>query len=101
MSDIAHELKVRPLATAHNGRLTVPGASYVLLSPQERDEAATKMERQRDALADARGALNLALLADGLNNEIKGRLRTAWLKVGDVLGCGVEQKADGGPNVKG
>lgn len=37
------------------------------------------------ALVDARMALNLALLADGLCADIKNSLRTAWLKVGDAL----------------
>lgn len=39
----------------------------------------------REALRDARTALGLALLASGLDIEIKNRLRTAWLKVGDAL----------------
>lgn len=42
-------------------------------------------KRLRVALHDARMGLNLALLASGLDSEIKGRLRTAWLKVGDAL----------------
>lgn len=44
-----------------------------------------EIERLRAALQDARQGLNLALLADSLSGEIKNRLRTSWLKVGDAL----------------
>lgn len=44
-----------------------------------------KIAQQREALEDARQALNLALLANDFGGDIKGRLRTAWLKVGDAL----------------
>lgn len=49
-----------------------------------RDEEA-EVEQLRAAAWDARLALDLALLADGLGSDIKNRLRTAWLKIGDAL----------------
>ena len=44
-----------------------------------------EIERLKEAARDARLALDLALLADGLSSDIKNRLRTAWLKLGDAL----------------
>ena len=45
----------------------------------------TEIERLRAALFDARLALDLALMTDGFGPDIKKRLRTTWLKVGDAL----------------
>ena len=50
-------------------------------------------ERLRVALRDTRSALSIALLADGLSGEIKNRLRTSWLMVGDAL-AGDEQQPE-------
>jgi hypothetical protein len=56
MSDIAHELKVRQVSAAHNNRLTVLGDTYVILSPQERDEAVAEIERLRAGYRDIMAA---------------------------------------------
>jgi hypothetical protein len=46
MTDIAHEMKVRP-ARVFAGDVK----PYVLLSPQERDDAVAEIERLRSALS--------------------------------------------------
>ena len=54
-------------------------------------QTAAAIERLREAAWDARLALGLALLADGLGHDIKNRLRTAWLRLGVVAGGNVQQ----------
>jgi hypothetical protein len=55
MSDIAHELKVRPALALH--LKPGPDGPYVILSPQERDEAVAEIERLRAALRVARACM--------------------------------------------
>jgi len=58
------------------------------------EEAAAEIERLRAAAIDGRRALGIALLADGLSGEIKNRLRTSWLMLGDAV------RADGQSTTK-
>jgi len=61
-------------------------------------EACNKMAIQRLALEDARRALSIVLLSTGIEAELKSRIRTSWLKVGDALkldGDGQQARANG------